>query len=279
MPPDETEARAKLRTVFEEEFDQLAALQVLSVSLIPFPLRIDSHSTIDRSVVDVALGLYVKACRQIRGIQLLCEAGLGSDAYALTRHLFETTLALSFVLSPRVVLRQDGKRLPKVKGRPFSTRFRARLYIANLAFERERMLRRWKATKGLKRRGVTTLDVKAIQKRAQDGAAVIGPEWTARLRRSRSYSGLTIKDLAASLDFRTSYETFYRMSSWPAHAIDADAPFTGEFTLDIAPSARGVAKAISSASLLILKCCDDLNSALRLGKDADIAVRAARLGA
>ncbi len=279
MLPDETEARAKLRELFEREFEQFNALQLFSVALIPFPLKIQAHRGLDRAVVDVALGLYVKACRQFRGIQLLSEAGLGSDASALTRGLFETTLALKFVLAPRFVPRRNGKRLPNVKGKPLTVRFRARMYAANLAFEKLRMLDRWRATHGLKRKGVMALDTKAIEDSAQHAEGVLGAEWTARLKSAKSYSGLNMRDLACSANFRTSYETFYRMTSWPTHAVDADAMFAAESILDIAPSPRGIPQAIGWASLLILQCCDLVNSQLRLGRDEEIRTWATRLGA
>jgi hypothetical protein len=68
MLPDEAEARAKLLHLFEHEFAQMFDLHDFSVSIISFPLRIESRCDLDRSTADVALALYVKACRQFRGI-------------------------------------------------------------------------------------------------------------------------------------------------------------------------------------------------------------------
>jgi ribosome-binding protein aMBF1 (putative translation factor) len=125
--------------------------------------------------------------------------------------------------------------VPKVKGKPLSTRFRARLYIANLAFEKERMLGQWLKTPGLLRTAKRAARL-AIQERVKQAEAVIGADWAARLKRTRSYSGLSIKDLAESLKLTTSYATFYRSASWPTHATDAEMIFSAESTLDIAPS-------------------------------------------
>ena len=94
MLPDEREARAKLLELFGHEFAQMSELHDFSVSLIPFPLRIEARRNLDKSTADVALALYVKACRQFRAIQLLCEGGLGGDAWALARNLFESSLPL-----------------------------------------------------------------------------------------------------------------------------------------------------------------------------------------
>lgn len=136
MLPGEAEARAKLLQLFDHEFAQMSELHDFSVGIISFPLRIESRPDLDRSTADVALALYVKACRQFRGIQLLCEGGLGSDAWALARNLFETTLAVCFVLQPRFTPKRDGKRVPKVKGKPLSSRLRAnafRKFVASIS--------------------------------------------------------------------------------------------------------------------------------------------------
>jgi uncharacterized protein DUF5677 len=278
MLPDEAEARAKLSELFRKQFAEMDELHDFSVKLIPFPLRIDAQPHLDRSTVDVALALYVKASRQFRGIQLLCEAGLGTDAYALARNLFETTLAVCFVLQPRFIPKRNGRRLTRVKGKPLSSRFRARLYIANLAFEQERMLRHWRTTTGLRRVAARTTDA-SIRKRVIDAEAVIGPDWTERLKQSHSYSGLSIKDLADSLNLRTSHATFYRSASWSTHATDAEAFFSAELTLDIAPSPRGITGAAGAASVLLLRCIDLLNHRLRRGHDSEVTKFARRIGA
>src|SRR5262245_57827488 len=209
MLPDEVEARAKLRQLFEKEFAKMSELHDLSVSIVSFPLKVASSPDIDRSTADVSAALYVKALRQFRAIQLLCEGGLGTDAWALCRNLFETTLALCFVLQPRFRPKKDGRPLAAVKGKPLSRRFRARLYIANISFEKERMLGQWQKTRGLRRTAKRAARV-AIEERVKQAENVIGRDWTDRLKRNRSYSGLSIKDLAASLKLTTSYATFYR---------------------------------------------------------------------
>jgi hypothetical protein len=265
MLPDEVEARAKLMQVFEKEFAQMSELHDLSVSFVSFPLKVASGPDLDRSTADVSLALYVKALRQFRAIQVLCEGGLGTDAWALARNLFETTLALCFVLQPRFRPKRGGRPLAAVKGKPLSRRFRARLYIANISFEKERTLSQWQKTRGLRRTAKRA--VRVIEERVKQAESVIGPEWTERLKRSRSYSGLSIKDLAASLKLTTSYATFYRMASWPTHATDADMIFSQESTLDIAPSPRGIREAAAAASILLCRCADIVNDGLRLGRD------------
>jgi hypothetical protein len=277
MLPDEAEARVKLLQLFEQEFAHMSELHDFSVGIMSFPLRIESRPDLDRSTADVGLALYVKACRQFRGIQLLCEGGLGSDAWALARNLFEATLAVCFVLEPRFTPKKDGKRVPKVKGKPLSSRFRARLYIANLAFEKERMLGQWLKTRGLRRTAKRASRL-AIEERVRQAEAVIGADWTRRLKQTRSYSGLSIKDLAESLKLTTSYATFYRSASWPTHSTDADMIFSAESTLDIAPSPRGVGEAATAASILLLRCIDVVNHGMRLGKDAELLKFAKRIG-
>jgi len=277
MLPDEVEAREKLTQLFSSEFARMSELHDLAVGIVSFPLTIESAPDLDRSTADVALGLYVKALRQFRAIQLLCEGGLGTDAWALARNLFETTLALCFVLQPRFRPKKDGRQLPSVRGKPLSRRFRARLYIANVVFERERMLGQWQKTRGLRRTAKRAARV-AVEERVKQAEIVIGSEWADRLKRSRSYSGLSIKDLAASLKLTTSYATFYRMASWPTHAADADMVFSQPATLDIAPSPRGIREAGNAASILLCRCVEIANDGLRLGRDVDVASIVKQIG-
>lgn len=97
----------------------MTALHNFAVSILNPQIKIRGSKGIDDSVVYVCLGLFVKACRQFRSVQRLCQAGLGSDAHALTRNLFETWLALMFVERRRVTLKQ-GKKAPWPRREAFS---------------------------------------------------------------------------------------------------------------------------------------------------------------
>src|SRR5712692_3599688 len=130
MLPNDRANRALVRARCKKLLRQAADLHNFAVAVLQQSvasgeeqsgLRIPNRQ-IDSSVVFVTLGLYVKACKQHRSILLLARAGLGPDALAIARNLFETTLALTFILRKQVRL----PRFSAIRGRPLSTRFRTR---------------------------------------------------------------------------------------------------------------------------------------------------------
>ena len=141
MLPGERAVRLHLRRTFSNELRHMEALHNLAVRSLSRRLR-PQHG-IDTHTLWVAAGLFAKACKQHRAIQILCRAGLGTDAHALTRNLFETTLALFFVLRKRVTLKQGGRRTARVDWRPLNSRLRSRLYNSNIQFEKQRAAKDW----------------------------------------------------------------------------------------------------------------------------------------
>jgi hypothetical protein len=91
----------------------------------------------------LALGLYAKACKQFRTIILVGEAGFAGEMTVLTRSLFETALALEFLMRERVVLKREGSEVDIDPSRPLTTDFRAQLYAARVAFVTEKRLKEW----------------------------------------------------------------------------------------------------------------------------------------
>jgi len=282
MLPDESDIRPLIAHKFGADLSALADVHSLAVAAVYPRISIPPDPDLDPAVHLVALALYVKACKQTRAIWHLCELGLGLDASALVRHLFETTVALAFVLRKRVFLRRGGKRSPPVRGKPLNRRLRARLYLANMAFEQERTLDDWLKTRGLKRHARTKLDPKSIRAHAADAVAAIGPEWTDRLKKSRSYSGLSLRDLVGSLRLKGAYATMYRSTSWSVHG-GADL---GQFVVDrdgrsellLSPSDAWVQPSIGAASLLLILCVSHLDDAFRLGLESRIRPHRLRLG-
>jgi hypothetical protein len=86
-------------------------------------LRGNKKRGIDRRVILTGIGLYVRALKQHRSAVTLAERGLGEDALAVTRHLFETTMAVAFLLRHRITLKAQGA-VVKVMGYPLTTRWR-----------------------------------------------------------------------------------------------------------------------------------------------------------
>jgi len=283
MLPDEQIVRAELQARFAEAFQGMSGLLSFAAGLVTSgEIRLTQLRGLDPAVVQVALGLYVKACKQFRSILALCEYGLGEDAHALTRNLFETTVALVFVLRHRVTLTSQGKTLPRVRGKPLTAKLRARLYMANIAFEHQRTLYEWERTKGLKH-AAKTLDKKGISERVNAAEKAIGQEWSKRLKERRTYSGTTLKDLALTLRLAQAYATLYRSASWSTHATDLPqfvrlAPRAGTPTLYLSPGDAWVPQTIRGASLLLVICIEFLNERFGLGHEQRIQEEKHRLG-
>jgi hypothetical protein len=182
MLPDEEAACGAIRDGLRGEIEGLSELLRTGVTLLTGS---GTRGTWTPGVADVtiqvAFGLFVKVCKQARAIQMLCERGFGQDALALTRNLFEVVLALAFVLRPRLRVKMCSNPLPRTKGKPFGSRFRARLYLANIALEKERTLKEFERTKGL-RNIAKSLDRTAILLDVAAAESAIGREWAARLK-------------------------------------------------------------------------------------------------
>jgi hypothetical protein len=280
MLPDERYVRSTLRKQFGQDFKQMDALHNLAVRAVH--RAITPIKGMDLLTVLVASGLYVKASKQFRSIQTLCQAGLGTDGYALTRNLFETALALVFVLRNRVTLKRGGVRVGKVDRRPLGSRFRARLYLANVAFEALRTLNDWDRTKGLKRIAQRQINRAKVLQEATRAQKVIGSAWTQRLKDTRNYCGVTLKDLAQTVRLSQAYATLYRSASWSTHATDIEQFVRklpdSRVSLQLRPSDLLIAETIKGASVTLLMCLSFMNDRLSLRLDARIRRHELRLG-
>jgi hypothetical protein len=142
--------------------------------------------------------------------------------------MFETALAIGFVLKPRFVPREfdkrgQVKRTIKVPGVSLTREFRSMLFMAHDVLAPERSASQHAERPGMKRyaKGLAKLidasDASRIYKDA------IGPEWTKILmNRPFTYSGLTISNLARSLGkpFTKWYDQVYGPQSEHVHAAD-----------------------------------------------------------
>src|SRR4051812_45067901 len=108
MLPFEDEARQDVEDNHHKELTECRELLRLALEMIGCDgsgnLRIPSTPVSGMGVIakSLALGLFAKACKQFRGIILLGERGFGGEVTVLTRSLFETTLALTFIVNESV---------------------------------------------------------------------------------------------------------------------------------------------------------------------------------
>jgi hypothetical protein len=231
----------------------------------------------------LALGLYAKASKQFRCIMLLGEAGFGSEVTVLTRSLFETALALEFVMKAEVILKRGGKVVNFDTSRPLTTDFRAMLYAARVAFEAEHRLKMLNAEPALRVHVEILVNPVAIAANATTARNAVGHLWWGLLK--QGYSGLKVKDLADSLGVAAYYGMIYGPQSEVAHAGDAFGHFDvsddlSHCLLALAPAPDEIGPRLHLASLVFLGCVASLHNRLQLGPDVESRIDefAKRLG-
>jgi hypothetical protein len=241
--PNEEQRSAEIQDTLSRQFG--FARRLLSFWLGHDKDRHVARSGLSNDVVNVAVLLNAQSCVLFRSSFDLCERADGFSAAIMSRSLFETVLALAFVLRHRVRLFASrswdkGRRRPKrdeaghVKYHAqiaerigekniLSCEFRANLYIAGLYFSDANFARKNKNAPGLKRlarrteRGLSPEIVAEISRR-------IGPKWRYILEhRPFTYSGLNVAALAELIGkpFPMWYATIYHHQSRIVHGTDA----------------------------------------------------------
>ncbi len=151
----------------------------------------------------LALGLYAKACKQLRGIIILAERGFGSEVTVLTRSLFETTLALNFIMNESVALKRGGKEFDPDPARPLTTDFRALLYCAHAVFTQAKRYRQWGERPELRSRMGLRGSAEVIAAQTTAAKEAVGEKWWDALKGGQA--GLSVRDLADSLGVLSYY--------------------------------------------------------------------------
>jgi len=269
--PHEDKVRGLIRKRLEPELKIASAILDLGTGIYTSGTPMKPGKGLDDFVVVVALGLVAKACKQYRAIGEMVELGLSEVADSNARMLFETMLAVHFILRPRVILKRDGKKLAAIKGKPLTTKFRTSLYLASDAFNGRKLAHGLLATPGLKRRMSKEVRTEIVRQ-ATEWETEIGPEWAKRLK--EGYAGVKVINLAESLGFERLYHSIYRIMSSGVHATDAtghirlDDDPKAEWRFGAAPSTDGIANTLKLASLLLIKILEVADERLGLGLKA-----------
>jgi Family of unknown function (DUF5677) len=266
--PHEDKVRGVIRKRLEPELKIASAILDLGTGIYTSGTPMKPGKGLDDFVVVIALGLVAKACQQYRAIGEMVELGLSEVADSNARMLFETMLAVHFILRPRVILKRDGKKLAAIKGKPLTTKFRTSLYLASDAFNGRKLAHGLLATPGLKRQMSKEVRTEIVRQ-ATEWETEIGPDWAKRLK--EGYAGVKVINLAESLGFERLYHSIYRITSGGVHATDAtghirlDDDPKAEWRFGAAPSTDGIANTLKFASLLLIKIFEVADERLGLG--------------
>jgi hypothetical protein len=97
--PDEDSAKADVAQQFAELFARAERVHDAAVeTLTRGQLVVRQTANANSGVVFLIASLMTKACKTFRAIQVVCQSGLGQDAAVLARQLFETAIAVGFIL-------------------------------------------------------------------------------------------------------------------------------------------------------------------------------------
>jgi len=164
----------------------------------------------------VLMAIGIDCIRKYRSILALCEIGQIDNAQILARCVFESLLAVRFILLPR----PRKYNLP-VQPRTYSAReFRAILYSVAVGIKAAKLAETTKVTKGAKRM-LNRAVVRGLQANASEAEAEIGKAWFDRIRQSKSFSGLSVYDMAVHAGLQQDYLGLYGRNSIIVHAGDS----------------------------------------------------------
>jgi hypothetical protein len=232
LPNEEDAVRDEVKATLADELDACWRLLDTGVHL---PIdNAKNGSKISPLIHNVAVPLFVKACGQFRAAIALAQLARTKEVDVLNRCLFETVLALQFILRRRVTLcrvsevpNATGKtrirRMPlETHGKTLTSDFRAAMYVVHVANQAQRMADTCSRSRWF-RHEAKLYRALASNPLVDECRTEIGADWVERLRKKKSYSGVTIRDLAHSFDpsFRQWYDLVYSRQSQTVHAADA----------------------------------------------------------
>lgn len=279
--PEEISNIKKIQHNFKLTIENGKRLFKLGVDTLAQPVHIEKIPGIDKFALIVTAGILTKICRLYRGIYILGSSGLVAEAEILQRSLYESMIGLFFILRPRVILRQNDKPLRRIGKKSFNSIFRARLYFAFERVQLSKKINIYEQTAGLK--GLSKrMNKIEIDKQMQTVERVVGKEWLNRLKRSKTYSGVSLKDLAQSLGLISAHQTAYYYMSKTAHAMDSsdyihlDAQQGGLY-IRLHDDLNSLGRIFGTADVLFFHSIDIYNRRFKLGLDRKLENMKAKL--
>ncbi len=218
--PGEKEYAEKVKQELAEVLIIGQALLELAVDIVSRRLPTVSMQQIQRDknfAYRAGHALCIKACKSFRSSLLLAEVGASNDLTIISRSMFETYVAASFVLRDHVALD-----LPGVDDAALTSNDRARLYLAFGFINKYEELKKHKAHPDTSQ-VLAGIDPKPFADEANAAANDIGQDWAKRFcKGARTYSGLKLRELSSKLgpEILGWYMAVYGKQSKSTHATD-----------------------------------------------------------
>ena len=253
--PHEDAGRAQVQASLGAKLAEMGQLLNLAFTVVPQGgFTVNRTRGLDRTVVHVSVGLFIKACKTYRSVILLCQAGLTEDAFVVARGLFETALAVFWILKT-------------------ASRRRAQMYLAHLSMRDRKIFLEWKRTKGIKRHATVRM-MHVVDGQIAESTRILGQQSMAGL--AEGYSGKSLKDTAKAVGLLPTYQIFYRHASGFGHGSDLFSHITytqaGVPVLHLVPGPSDNLKRVMAMSYVFFRTLiQRLNDRFGLGHDAAIA--------
>ena len=215
MLPGEEDYTAQINRELSAELQIWYSFKVTCVEIVT-----ERHSTKPLTHYPIAYrvghSLCVKAIKHFRSTLALTEIGAIQDVNILGRVLFETFTALSFVLYTSVNLKFGSSDYSN-----YDPDKRATLYTAFHSINRYNELQKHLQDSRLSL-PLPQSKIDAIKSEHDLASVGVGIEWTEQFTKSKSYSGVSLRDLAERIspDHVKWYDTIYGQQSKSVHAKD-----------------------------------------------------------
>ena len=207
---------------------------------------------VDDVVVWVSITQYVKLWRIGASVVRLAQSGHIYEAQPLVRSMYEVALLLEFILRRQVRPKDNNGKLLDHGQRPFSSSFRAKMYVAHTVLRQAKWADSASKTPGLKRQVPSALR-RCLDEKARPLKEIVGEFWAGRLRNDPT--GLSIRALSETLGVSRLYESLYRARSASVHASDVERfvqESTGVLSLRLVPQAD-LPQIVGEAMTLLLR--------------------------
>jgi len=219
MLPGEKEYAEKVKQELSEVLTVGQALLELAVDVVAERLPTVSAQVHTDKIIAYRVGhaLCIRACKSFRSSLLLAEVGASNDLTIISRSMFETYVAASFILRDHVALD-----LPGVDDTALAPNDRARLYVAFGVINKYEELKKHKSDP-VTAHVLAGIDSKPFADEANAAANDVGSDWAERFRKHpRTYSGLRLGKLSSKLgsEYLGWYAKVYGEQSKSVHATD-----------------------------------------------------------
>lgn len=267
MLPHENVTEIDALKKFKSYFDYCDELLQLAVRMID-NASIKGYES-EYSFAVVSLGLYAKACKTFRSIQILCSKPLGEDANSLLRTLMESCINLCYIAEDKQERSQvfinkiikNSKRLGTIINS--NKRLRKMNFIPEEGFRQAKILCKMIGERNSKDGIVKRIKVFLIEKMLRKQQFKIS-----------TWSGKSLQNMAYEVGLRDVYDLTGPLSSATLHGEDLlDHINFGEgkgFTLKIVPGDKWVNPVLPSAILIFITMMDKINTLFSLGKDKEM---------